>query len=147
MKSVVMTIEHLRSIKVREMERVDMGDNFIEQNSKDYLSSEFKRAVLDEEGQVVFVFGGKRMGNGVGWVWMLASDLLYKNPIASMEMILKLHEEAKEMHKDIKRYYTFNSPEFPQALRFLKRLGYSEVKMVDIFKDGKERIVLVKEVH
>jgi hypothetical protein len=146
MRAVEMTVEHLRSIKVREMELLDMGDNFLETNSKEYLASEFRRAVLNENNEVVFVFGGKRLGDEAGWVWMLASDLLYKNPVASMEMVVKLHEEAREMHQDIKRYYTFNSPEFPQALRFLKRLGYSQVQMLDAFKDGKERIVLVKEV-
>jgi hypothetical protein len=146
MRAVEMTVEHLRSIKVREMELLDMGDNFLETNSKEYLASEFRRAVLNENNEVVFVFGGKRLGDEAGWVWMLASDLLYKNPVASMEMVVKLHEEAREMHQDIKRYYTFNSPEFPRALRFLKRLGYSQVQMLDAFKDGKERIVLVKEV-
>lgn len=145
MKIVDMTVEHLRTIKVREMERIDLGDNFKEVFGENYLSSEFKKAVLTDEGEIVFLFGGKHMGQG-GWVWLLATDLLYQNPVASMEMILKLHEDAKEVHPDIKFYYTYNNPDFPIAIRFLERLGYKQKWMTDDFQDKKERILLVKEM-
>lgn len=144
---VPMTTDHLRRIKVREMERIDMGDNFIERNIAEYSSSEFKRAVLDDEGEVVFVFGGKKIAEDKGWVWLLASDLISRNPIASMESVIELHKEARRLHPEIKYYCTFNNPDFPFAIRFLERLGYQQRMITNAFNDGKDRILLVKEIQ
>lgn len=130
---------HLRSIKVREMERIEHGDTL---PIDDFMSSEFKKAVLDKNGEIVFLTGGKRMGEGA-WVWIIASDLISENPIASLEMLIRLHDEGRDV-LGCKFSYTFNHPDFPFAVRFLERIGYVERGRKDL-GDGVERLLMVRE--
>lgn len=144
MKILDLTEELLRSLKVREMERVDLGDNFIETHGQLYLNSQYKKAVINKNDEVVMCMGGMIEGKKAH-VWIIASDLIYLNPIESLEIIMKLEKEAIEMHQ-VKLLYTFNSPDFPLAIRFLERIGYTQKGSFDNFPDGKERIILIKEV-
>lgn len=144
MKIVEMEMEHLRRIKVRELERVDLGDDISKYPGPILLESQFKKAVLDGE-DVVMVLGGKIEGESA-WTWIIGSELIYKNPVASLEIILKLEREAVEMF-GVKFLYTFNSPDFPFAIRFLERIGFRQKWVTDDFNDKRERILLVKEIN
>lgn len=142
---VDLTNDHLRRIKVREMERLDMGDNFLRTNASVYMESEYKRALIDDEGEIVLVCGSKNYGSGA-WVWILASDLIYKNPVASLEQILRAQAEGLKKFPDLKYLFTFNDPSFPFAIKFLERIGFEQKMVTNAFNDGKDRILLVKEI-
>lgn len=144
MKVIDFEMDHLRRIKVREMERSDLGDNFIEDHGELYLSSQYRKTVLNDEGEIIMCMGGK-IEKRAAHVWIIASDLIFNNPVASLETIINLEKEATEMHQ-VKFLYTFNSPEFPFAIRFLERIGYKRKGVLNNFKDGKERVILAKEI-
>lgn len=146
MKMVELTEEHLRAIKVREFERTDLGDNFLKEQGEDFLSSEFKKAFIDQDGEIVFIFGTKETSRHGVWVWMIASDLLYKHRLKSIKLISDTQNARVELDKakGIRYYYTFNRPDFPFAIKFLERIGYVQ-KDKAMFDDGVERILLIKE--
>lgn len=146
MKVVDLTEELLRSLKVREIERIDLGDNFIDEEPS-YLISEFKKAVVNDRGEVVFCFGGQRTHEFGVWAWLLGSDLIQENPVACLEIMRTMHFEAEKIHRELgfKYFYTFNNPAFDFALKFLERLGYQRRDTTQ-FNDGVDRIILVKEL-
>ena len=145
MKVVDLTESLLRSLKVRELEIRDLGDNFIKEQGLDFLESEYKKAVLSDEGEVFFTFGGKNMGKGV-WTWLLASDRMKEIPVTSMKLILQGLNEGRELNQALgsKYFYTFNNPAFPREINFLKRLGFKE-RSSYLFNDGVKRLLLIKE--
>lgn len=146
MKVVDLTEEILRSLKVRDLEKVDLGDNFLNENCAHYLSSEFKKAVINKDGEVVFVFGGKITSEFGIWTWLLGSELINENPVASLEILVNMDNESIDYYRSrgIKYFYTFNNPSFSFAIRFLERLRYVQKDLCK-FDDGVERILLIKE--
>jgi hypothetical protein len=128
--------EHLRSLKVRDFERADLGENIPECEKCFYLESEYKKALL-VKGEVVMVMGGKIIDDGCS-TWLLASDLIYQFPVVAMKQVKKIRDEIKNDPR-IKYLYTFNLPEFTREIEFLKRIGFEDVNYSEMFDDGKER--------
>jgi hypothetical protein len=147
MKVVDLTEEHLRRIKVRDLEREDLGDNFIKEEGPEFIASEFKKTLLNDAGEVIAIFGGKISGKFGVWAWLVASELINENPIASLETLLNMEKAGAEffMSQGIRYFYTFNHPGFPWAIKFLERIGYIQKDKVK-FEDGVERILLIKEL-
>lgn len=141
-----LTVEHLRSIKVRDFELSDLGDNFIQEQEEDFLASDYKKAIISEKGEVVFILGSDISNRFGAWSWLIGSDLMKKTPITSMKIIASSIKEREIAYraKGLKYFYTFHNPGFPFALKFLERLGYVQRNKV-MFEDGVERVLLVKE--
>lgn len=143
MKIIEATEEILRRIEFRDLEKSDLGDNLNQSHIDFFMSSDFKRAVMKGE-QVVMVMGGK-MDEKSCHTWLVASSLIHENPVASLEMILEVEKDAiSKLSPDL--LFTFNLPEFPAAIKFLNRVGYKAQGITGDFEDGRERILLVKEV-
>lgn len=141
MKVVDLTREHLRSIKVREIERVDLGDN-LSDHENIFLESQFKKVIIQDD-EVVVIMGGVIEGETCH-TWLLASDLIYSFPIATMKLIKRLHNESRDLF-NIKFFYTYNLPSFDREVKFVESLGYTKKDLYD-FEDGKKRILLQMEV-
>lgn len=118
----------------------DTGENWIKKYKENYLSSNFKKTIRDTDGNIVFLFGV----NSDGWTWIIASDIIKKDPIASMIELESLCSIALAFYPELKRVYTYNDPAWPESILWLRRWGFKE-KMVESFEDGKDRVLLVKE--
>lgn len=141
-----LTSELLCSVEVRDFEKEDLRDN-LSKNLGVYMSSDFKKAVINNQNKVVLAYGGKIESDLVAWVWMIGSEFINENPIASLETLISLEsmatKEAKE--RGIKFFYTLNHPNFNFALKYLRRMGYSE-KGLHLCSDNIERLIMVKEI-
>lgn len=141
MNIVELEEHHLRAIELREIEREDIGDNLSEDYIQHFMSSTFKRAVIDQ-GKVVMVMGGFVHGD-LCRTWLLANSIIEKNPVASIKAILKVQAEGLKHFPD-QTYYTLNVPGQDRVMKYLNRIGYFPAGTTIDEEDGKERIIMVK---
>lgn len=144
MKVEALNESHLRRIKVREFERVDLGENIDDGQIQHFLSSQLGYALIDDEDQVVIVFGGV-ITEGYWNTWMLTSELMFKYPIASLKLIMRAHMDGVDQF-GIKKFYTYNPADADRENQYLERIGYKAIGTCDDFDDKKERILFLKEV-
>lgn len=145
MKVVKPTEEHLRSIKVRAYEREDLGETIDDATIQYFLKADRSYTLLDDGGNVLTVLGGNYPEKGMCHAWMVASDLIYKYPVATMKLILRIQKEGAKLD-GVKVFYTFNLPNFPREIEYLQATGYSAYSLSSDFLDKKERILFIKRV-
>lgn len=142
MIAVELTEEHLRSIELRELERVDLGDTLDKDTIDYFMSSQYKKAVMDGD-EIVMALGGIMEGTYCR-TWSLGSPKMLDKKISCMKHLMDA-EAAFMLQYAPTLFYTYNLPAFTDALKYLKRIGYHEKGLRRGFEDDKERILLIKE--
>lgn len=145
MKVVAPTEEHLRSIKVRPYEIEDFGENIDDATIQYFLTADRAYTLLDDEENVVAVMGGTVAEDKTCHAWMIASELIYKHPVATLKLILRIQKEGVELN-GVKLFYTYNLPNFPREIEYLKATGYQFHSKSSDFDDNKERLLFIKRV-
>lgn len=145
MKVVAPTEAHLRSIKVRAYELEDFGENIDDATIQYFLTSDRAYTLLDDEGNVVTVMGGVVAEDKTCHAWMIASELIYKYPVATLKLILRIQKEGAEFN-GVRIYYTYNLPNFSREIEYLKATGYVYHSKSSDFDDKKERLLFIKRV-
>lgn len=135
--------KYLRSIKVRQYEIDDLGENLDDGTIDYYLKSNVGHALLDDSDEVIAILGGVFEGVTCH-SWMLASDLMYKYPVATLKLMVRTHKEAVE--KGTKLFFTYNLPHSEKEIKCLESIGYVQHGRTDEFDDNRERILLIKKV-
>jgi hypothetical protein len=139
-----MTREHLESINLRSEAIDDMGNDWLHSYSENYLSSEVKKTGFNDKGEIVVIVGAKIATPEAAWVWILGDEKITEDPLLSIGLIEKIYKE-NILTVGAKYLYTFNDPSWEYPIKWLKRDGFKE-RGTDIGQDGKERILLVKEL-
>lgn len=140
MKSVTPEREHFRRIEVREFEKSDLGDNM---DVDYYLASQYKTALIDDEGEVITIMGGIVSGISCH-TWLVASKRMYQHRVATMKAVKRLHKDA--IKNGVRAFFTYNLPEFEAEMKFVQAIGYKEQARTTEFDDGKERVFFVMEI-
>lgn len=136
--------KHLRSIKVREFEVTDLGENISDELITYWLSSTHAFSLIDDNGEVIAAMGGI-VNKGACHTWLIASQMMYKYPAATLKLAIRLHQDGIRDY-GVKKFFTYNLPQFKREIIFLQSLGYRAKGTASDFHDSKERILFVKEV-